>query len=56
MFIIVACSPSFALLTVMVANWACTHEANLVYFAKISLSPVLLGNLSTDDGDAMDDA
>ena len=36
MFIIMACSPSFALLTVMVANWARTHKMNLVYFAKIS--------------------
>ena len=36
MFIMVVCSLSFALLTVMVANWACTYEANLVYFAKIS--------------------
>lgn len=36
MFIIVVYSPRFALLTVMVADWALTNDANLVYFAKIS--------------------
>ena len=39
-FIIVAYSPGFALLTAMVGNWARTQDANLVYnLQKYPLSP-----------------